>query len=283
MASSQYSPQHQRPSHPIPPDEKAAQPIPGYSEDEARDIYARAAEIQSHADFADDKLTPEMLERSANRAGISDAALQQAIKERERERVAAIETQKQRALQKARLTKNGVIAAGILAAVSGLTLWSASNTLGAHQQGIRAAQSQIDNVKERRYNLVPNLIAITKETLKNNSALIGNLQSATQAAKNAAPEAQGVAQANFKVTIDQTLATLLRENADSKVVLRLQDEMAGADNRVAVENRKFNQAVEKYNNAARGFPTGVAGRILGYPSNYPYLPVSEKAKEPVRF
>lgn len=281
MASSQYSPQ--RPSNQPSSEPKPAQPIPGYSDDEARDIYARAAEIQSKSLFEDDKLTPEMLERSANRAGISDVALRQAIKERERERVQILKNQKQRALKKARLTKNGIVAASVFAAVSGLTLWNASSTLGARQQEMRAAQSQVENVKERRYNLVPNLIAVTKATLKNEDKLIDNLQNATEAAKNAAPEAQTAAQANLKSTIDKTLETLHSQKVASPVVMLLGYEMAGAENRIAVENRKLIQATEKYNNAARGFPTGFAGRLLGYPANYPYFQASKNAREAPRF
>ncbi len=275
MASSEYSPQRKT--------EQQSQPLPGYSDDEARDIYARAAEIQSQSLFEDDKLTPEQLERSANRAGISDAALQQAIKEREQERIAAIEKEKQRALQKSRLRKNSLIAASVFAVVSGLTLWSASSTLGARQQSVKSAQSQVENVLERRYNLVPNLISVTKATLKNQSALIDNLQSAADAAKNAAPDAQNAAQANLKSTIDQTLETLRRENGASPLVLRLSDEIAGAENRIAVERRKLNQAVENYNRAAGGFPTGWAGRMLGYRASYPYFQASEAARQTPRF
>lgn len=276
MASSEYSSQR-------PTGQGAAEPLSGYSDDEARDIYARAAEIQSESLFEDDKLTPEMLQRSANRAGISDAALQQAIKEREQERAQASETARQSALQKARLTKRALIAAGVFAAVSGLTLWSASSTLGARQQSVKSAQSQVENVFERRYNLVPNLIAASKATLQSQNALINNLQSAAQNAKNAAPETQSAAQTDLKTSIDQTLNALRREQGNSPVVLRLSDEMAGAENRIAVERRKLNQAVENYNRAASRFPISWAGRMLGYRASYPYFQASPGARETPRF
>ncbi len=254
-----------------------------FTDDEARDIYARAAEIESETLFKNTDLTPEQLERGGNRAGISDAALEAAIKEREAERQRAQQSEKQRAAQKALLTRRALMGGGVLASTLALTLWSANARLGARQQSVKSAQSQVENVLERRYNLVPNLISVTKSTLQNQNALISNLERATQSAKNAPPEAQNQAQTDLKLTIDRTLTELRRENGSSPVVLRLSDEMAGAENRLAVERRKLNQAVETYNRTAAGFPTAWAAKMLGYRVNYPYFQASQAARETPRF
>lgn len=278
MASSEYSPQ--RPSQ---TESQTAPLIPGYSDDEARDIYARASEIQSQSLFQDERMTPEQLTRSANRAGISDAALERAIKEREQERLELAQTQKLRAAQKARLTRNGLIGGAVVASMLGLTLLSASSRLGARQQAVLAAQSQVENVQQRRYELVPNLIRVTKSTLTNQSALISSLQTAADAAKNAAPEVQGAAQENLKNSIEQTMQALKRDDPASPAVRDLTAAMEGSDNRIAVERRKLAQATQEYNRAASGFPTRWAAKVLGYRTSYPYFQASEAAQQAPKF
>lgn len=254
-----------------------------FSDDEAREIYARAAEIESQSLFKDTDLSPEMLERGANRAGISDAALEAAIKERIIERERALQLEKQRAAQKILLQKRLMLGGALLSSVVGLTLWSAGSRLSAREQGVKAAQSQVENVLERRYNLVPNLISVTKSTLKNQSALIENLEKAAQSAKNAAPGAQSAAQQDLKTSIDQTLENLRRENGESPIVLRLSDEMSGSENRLAVERRKLGQAIANYNRTAANFPTAWVAKLLGYRASYPQFQANEAARQTPRF
>ena len=254
-----------------------------FTDEEARDIYARASEIQSQAFLDEDKLNAEHLERGANRAGISDAALQQAIKEREIERQNALEAAKTRAKQKAALTKRLLISGGVFAALLGGTLWSAHNTLGAARAGVESANSQIETVLERRQNLVPNLISVTKSTLNNQSALVQSLDAAQKAASSATSTAQkSAAESQLSSAIGETLSALQNKGA-SPAVLRLQDEMAGAENRIAVERRKYNLAVERYNAAANRFPISIGRGILGYPARYESFKASEKALETPKF
>ena len=254
-----------------------------FSDEEARDIYARASEIQSQAFLDEDKLNAEHLERGANRAGISDAALQQAIKEREIERQNALETAKTRAKQKAALTKRLLIGGGVFAALLGITTWSAQNTLGAARAGIESANSQIETVLERRHNLIPNLLSVTKSTLDNQSALIASLDAAQKAARSAGSTTQkSAAESQLSGAIGQTLSALQTKGA-SPAVSRLQDELAGAENRIAVERRKYNLAVERYNAAASRFPASIGRAILGYPARYEGFKSSENARQTPKF
>ena len=225
MASSEYSPQ-KRPAS----TEASAPSIKGYTDDEARDIYARAA-------------------------------------------------------QKARLTKNGLVAAGVFAAVSGLTLWSANNSFSARAQAVQSAQSQVENVQQRRHELVPNLISVTKATLKNEQALIEKLNLASRATQTAtSPQARVAAETQLGGAVTQTLEKL-REgtSSTSEAVRNLTYEIAGTQNRISQEQRKYNQAVEAYNRTASSFPLGFAGRLLGYRPRYDYFQASEAAKVAPKF
>ncbi|MBW3635443.1 MAG: LemA family protein [Armatimonadetes bacterium] len=274
MASSEYTP---RPSSQQP----ESKPLQGYSDDEARDIYARAAEIQSQTAFEDDKLTPEMLSRSANRAGISDAAVQQAIKERERDRQLAIQRERERAAQKAVFTKRLLITGAVVAALSGVTLFNAQGTLGARPAKVESTQAQVENVLERRHNLIPNLINVTKSTLQHERALIDSLNAANEAAKNA-PRGEAKLQAETQLSgaVSEALTKLANGAAGSSPqVLRLSDEMAGAENRIAVERKKYNEAVAEYNRAAAKFPTSWARAMLGYRARYDTFKASPAAQQ----
>jgi LemA protein len=255
-----------------------------FSDEEVSQIYERAAKIQSDAFFLNDTgLTDEEMERGANRAGISDAALMQAIKEREQERKKAEETAKQRVTQKATLTKRLLIGGGVFVALAGINLLTAQSALGSRAAKVEAASAQIENVLERRHNLIPNLISVTKSTLDNQSALIQNLNTASEAARRAPAGAKAEAEAELGESISQTLEQLRREQGSSPAVLRLSDEWAGAENRIAVERRKYNTAAAEYNRAASSFPTSLARPLLGYPAQYKLFQASAGAKEAPKF
>lgn len=256
-----------------------------FSDEEVQDIFARASEIESQTFLRDDSgLTEGEMERAANRAGISDAALQQAIKEREEERRKAEEAVKQRAAQKSTLTKRLLIGGGVFVALAGINLVGTQSSLGARAAKVEAASAQIDNVIERRHNLIPNLVSVTKSTLDNQNALIQNINATNEVARSAkTDEAKAAAEAQLGDTISKTLELLRREQGASPVVLRLSDEWAGAENRIAVERRKYNMAAAEYNRAAGSFPASLARPLLGYRASYPLFKASEAAKEAPKF
>ena len=277
MASSESSPQSSKPAE--------SKPLQGYSDDEARDIYARAAEIQSQTAFEDDLLTPEMLSRSANRAGISDAALQQAIKERDRDRQLAIGRERERAAQKATLTKRLLTGAAVFAALAGVTLFGAQRTLGSRAAQVESTGAQVENVLERRHELIPNLISVTQATLKNERALIESLNAANETAKNA-PQGAAKTQAETQLgeAVAQTLAVLKSGAAgNSDVVKTLMINMEGTQNRISVERKKHIEAVAEYNRVASQFPVSWARSMLGYRARYDTFQASPEAHQPPQF
>jgi LemA protein len=76
--------------------------------------------------------------------------------------------------------------------------------------------------------------------------------------------------------------TMLRADPQASataVFIRLSDEMAGAENRMAVERKRYNEAVAAYNRTARGFPAFLLRPVLGFPRQHVYFHVSEEAKQ----
>ena len=67
------------------------------------------------------------------------------------------------------------------------------------------------------------------------------------------------------------------------VFIRLSDEMAGAENRMAVERKRYNEAVAAYNRTARGFPAFLLRPVLGFPRQHAYFYVSDEAKQAPTF
>ncbi len=226
-----------------------------------------------------------MLSRSANRAGISDAALQQAIKERDRDRQLAIQHERGRAAQKATLTKRLLIGSAVFAALSGVTLFGAQSTLGAHAAKVESTQAQVQNVLERRHNLIPSIINVTKRTLENQQALIESLNAANTAVQNA-PRGDAKLQAEKQLSeaMSQTLTALQSSEAgSSKAVQDLVTAMEGSENRIAGERRRYNQAVAEYNRAAAKFPTSWARAMLGYRARYDTFQASPAALQTPQF
>ena len=256
-----------------------------YDETERDDIYRRAAEIQAQTLFAedDDEWSASELAAGARGAGISDAALKAAIAERNRAIVEDAQQEKVEKVQRAALQKKLLIGGAVAVAVCGLTLWSAQAKLSGSYAQVESARAQMDNTLQRRHDLVPNLIQVTKAQLANQRALIAQLEKANQAAQSARGTDKSAAESDLTAAISAATAKLQTDASDSPVALRLVDEMAGAENRITQTRRQFNNAAAQYNQKARGFPTAFARPLLGYPGRIEPLQADKAAREVPKF
>ena len=133
---------------------------------------------------------------------------------------------------------------------------------------------------QRRHDLIPNLLAITRDVLGQQKQLIAALETANQNAKSSGDLA---AQAQLSQSVNAALGALARANADAPLVLRVSDQLEGAENRIAQERRRYNEAVAQYNARAGVFPTRFWGRFLGYPAQHEFFPMDEKARQAPRY
>lgn len=130
---------------------------------------------------------------------------------------------------------------------------------------------QVQNVLQRRADLIPNLVqtvkgyaAHEKEIFENVAAARAKLAGTLSAAKS--PEE--VMKANAEVTSALSRLLVVVENypqlkAD-QTFIRLMDELAGAENRIAVERMRYNEAVSAYNSAVRVFPGSLVAAVAGF-------------------
>src|SRR6267378_7946306 len=124
------------------------------------------------------------------------------------------------------------------------------NTLVAKDQAVKAAWSQVDIVLQRRADLIPNLVETVKGFAKQEQTVFGDIANARSALLSARTPAEKIA-ANQQ--LDSSLGRLLAivENypqlRSNENFLRLQDELAGTENRIAVERKRYNDALQDYN------------------------------------
>lgn len=251
----------------------------GFTDDEVDAILKRAAELQTQAEREKERMSQEALEAGAKAAGISEDFVEQAIRElkTEREREAA-----KKAARRKALTIIGIVTAVLFA----ITALSSHRTLNARFSEVEERQAQLENVLERRHDLIPNLIAIAKMAAAHEKELITSLSETMQKLGQAQglKERQALEQELSEAA--QKLMTAIRANpqtSSTALFIRLSDEMAGAENRIAVERKRYNEAVAVYNQTVRSFPVSLVRPFLGFPKNISYFQASEEAKKPPSF
>jgi LemA protein len=175
-----------------------------------------------------------------------------------------------------------VIVVVVLLFIFGGGLMSSRNQLVTEREAINSAFSQVDNQLQRRNDLIPNLVETVKGFAGQEKSVIDSVTSARAAMLGARTPAE-------KIAADGTLQTalgrllLLTENypnlKSNENFLRLQDELAGTENRIAVERRKYNEAVQRYNTDIALFPQNIAASMFGFQREDAYFRAEAAAKE----
>jgi LemA protein len=178
----------------------------------------------------------------------------------------------------------GIFAAILLVAAIALggTFVSVRNELVTQREAMRAAWSQVDNVIQRRADLIPNLVNTVKGYAAHEQKVFSDLAAArTQLAGARNPEERIAANARLEGALSRLLVVV--ENypnlkADQQF-LRLQDELAGTENRIAVERRRYNEAVQRYNTTLQLFPNNLVAAISGFQREDAYFKAEDAARE----
>ncbi len=156
------------------------------------------------------------------------------------------------------------------------------NTLVAKDQAVKAAWSQVDIVLQRRADLIPNLVETVKGYAQQEVTVFGDIAKARSALLSAGTPSEKIA-ANGQ--LDGALGRLLLivENypqlKSNENFLRLQDELAGTENRIAVERKRYNDSLQDYNTYLLQFPNNIYAGFAGYKQNDAYFKAAEGARE----
>ena len=144
---------------------------------------------------------------------------------------------------------------------------SVRNTLVSKNEGVKAAWSQVDIVLQRRADLIPNLVETVKGYAQQEVTVFGDIAKARSALLSAGSPQEKIA-ANGQ--LDGALGRLLLivENypqlKSNENFLRLQDELAGTENRIAVERKRYNDTLRDYNTYVQQFPNNLFAGIAGF-------------------
>lgn len=170
----------------------------------------------------------------------------------------------------------------VLALAVGGQMIGVRNDLTVQKNAIDGAFAQVDVVLQRRADLIPNLVETVKGFASQEKDVIASVSNA-RAALAGARTTQEKITANGQ--LDGALSRLLvvMENypqlkSDANF-LRLQDELAGTENRIAVERRKYNEAVQKYNTSIELFPNNIAASIFGFQRNDAYFKTDPASRQ----
>ena len=170
----------------------------------------------------------------------------------------------------------------VVALVFGGSILGTRNQLVQEREAIKGAWSQVDVVLQRRADLIPNLVETVKGYAKHEETAIDSVTAARAALGGAQTPKDKIA-ANGQ--LDSALSRLLVvvENYPNlkanENFMRLQDELSGTENRIAVERRKYNEIVQKYNTDIELFPDNIAASMFGFHREDAYFKADDAAKQ----
>ena len=173
--------------------------------------------------------------------------------------------------------KAALIVVGILlliALMAGGKLVGVRNDLVTQKNSIDGAWAQVDVVLQRRADLIPNLVETVKGFAKQEKDVMANIANA-RAALVGARTPQEKIQANGQ--LDSAIGRLLVvvENypqlKSNENFIRLQDELSTTENKIAIERRRYNETVQRYNTSIDLFPNNIAAGLFGFQRNDAYF------------
>lgn len=169
-------------------------------------------------------------------------------------------------MKKTLLVVFGVIV--LLVAVVAIMAIGKYNQFVKLDQNVENQQAQVEVVLQRRFDLIPNLVESTKGVLKQEQKVFGDIAAARTKYGNAQSGSQEKVQAANELENSLSRLLVIVENypelKSDQTVKSLMDELAGTENRIAVERRRYNDNATEYNSAIRTFPNSVFAGMFGF-------------------
>ena len=170
----------------------------------------------------------------------------------------------------------------IVALLVGGSYIGSRNQMVTKNEAVKSAWAQVDVVLQRRADLIPNLVETVKGFAAQEQTVFHDIAAARSALLGAQTPADKIA-ANGQ--LDGAIGRLLAivENypqlKSNENFLRLQDELAGTENRIAVERKRYNDAIQDYNTFIGLFPNSLYAGWAGFQRNNAYFTATEASRE----
>jgi LemA protein len=170
----------------------------------------------------------------------------------------------------------------LIALVLGGQVMGERNSLVTEKNEIDSRWAQVDNDMKRRADLIPNLVETVKGYAKQEQSVIGEIANA-RAALLSAHSKQDEMSANNQLSGALGRLLIVQERypdlKSNENFLRLQDELAGTENRIAVDRRDYNLAIQKYNTDVELFPKNVTASLFGFKRDDAYFKTNEQDRK----
>jgi LemA protein len=177
------------------------------------------------------------------------------------------------------LLRAAVLATAITGA-AGASSGCSYNQFVSEEEAVKAQWAQVENQLQRRNDLIPNLVESTKgfaqqerdvfQAIADSRAKLAGAQTTDQ--KIEAANEQSSALARLLVVVEN-----YPQLRSSETFARLMDELAGTENRIAVERMRYNERVQAYNTSRRKFPGNITNAVFGF-DDYPLFEAPAAAK-----
>ncbi len=170
----------------------------------------------------------------------------------------------------------------ILALLVGGMYVGRRNEMVRLNEQVKSNWAQVDVVLQRRADLIPNLVETVKGFAAQEQTVFHDIAQARSALLGAhSPEEKIAANRQLDGALDRLL--LVDENypqlKSNENFLRLQDELAGTENRIAVERKRYNDSVRAYNTYIALFPNNIFARWAGFQRNNAYFEASPASRD----
>ena len=155
------------------------------------------------------------------------------------------------------------------------------NAFSRQEEAINAQWAQVQNQLQRRNDLIPNLVETVKGYAAHEEGVYKDIADARSKLLAARSPEETIQAANQQTSaLGRLLAVVenypqLRANEQFN---RLMDELAGTENRIAVERMRYNERIQEYNTARRQFPANLTARLFSF-KEYPFFEAPAAAQE----
>jgi LemA protein len=154
------------------------------------------------------------------------------------------------------------------------------NRFVGQEESIKAQWAQVENQLQRRNDLIPNLVETTKGVAQQERDVFGQIAESRAKLAGARSPQETIQAANEQSAALARLLVVVEnypQLRSNETFNRLMDELAGTENRIAVERMRYNERVQEYNTARRQFPSNITASLFGF-NEYPLFNAPPEAE-----